>query len=67
MTEKSLAIELRFWGGNGETESQACMLRAANVIEFYTEAHPALIDDFVGEIKHAAYLEQKLRTMKDAK
>jgi hypothetical protein len=27
-----LAQELRFWGGNGETESQDAMLRAAAVL-----------------------------------
>ena len=27
-----MAQELRFWGGNGETESQAAMLRAANIL-----------------------------------
>jgi hypothetical protein len=25
--------QLRFWGGSGETESQACMLQAADEIE----------------------------------
>ena len=57
----NMARELRYWAGNGETESQACMLRAADVIEFYEEAHPNLIDDLVNEAKRTAYLEQRLR------
>lgn len=65
MTEKTLAMELRFWGGNGETDSQECMLRAAAVIEFYAEAHPNLIDDLANEAKRTAYLEQKMRHVRD--
>lgn len=33
----STAQQLRFWGGSGETESQACMLTAADEIEAITQ------------------------------
>lgn len=51
-----LAQELRFWGGNGETESQACMLRAAEYVEAMT-ATTGLQGHRTGGVETAAVSE----------
>jgi hypothetical protein len=42
--------QLRFWGGGGETESQACMLQAADEIKRYRAAleYIAGVEPFIG-------------------
>ena len=54
-----LIVMLRFWGGNGETESQACMLQAATVL---SEIAESMTKPFLDPAEHANWCVERARS-----